>query len=194
MGKYDIAYQSLSAGTHTFNFEIEPSLFDEFKETEVQNGKGKAVVELERHPAFMVLNVSIEGEIEVVCDRCLELFWQEVTFTGRLFVKFSSEVLEPEYDIAEGVNSQEEVLWINPSDNYLNLASYIYESMILSLPVQRVHPEDEDGISQCNEDMLGRFIVASDDDDFGVDFGDDDDDIDFGDEELESILSKINKK
>ena len=38
----------------------------------------------------------------------------------------------------------------------VSLAQYIYESIVLSLPYQRVHPEGE-----CDADMLHRFRIVS---------------------------------
>ena len=43
-----------------------------------------------------------------------------------------------------------------PGDE-IDLKQYIYESIVLSLPYQRVHPEGE-----CNPEMLERFRIVSD--------------------------------
>ena len=37
----------------------------------------------------------------------------------------------------------------------------IYESICLSLPYQRVHPDDSEGRSTCDPDMLSRFRIVS---------------------------------
>ena len=65
----------------------------------------------------------------------------------RQVVKFSDEVHE--YD--------GEVMWMLPGEDRVELAQYIYESIVLSLPYQRVHPDGE-----CNPDMLERFRIVSD--------------------------------
>ena len=44
-----------------------------------------------------------------------------------------------------------------PGEEQVDLAQYIYESIVLSLPYQRVHPEGE-----CNPEMLERFRIVSD--------------------------------
>ena len=41
------------------------------------------------------------------------------------------------------------------------LSQYIYESICLSLPYQRVHPVGSDGKSGCDPDMLARFNIVS---------------------------------
>lgn len=47
-------------------------------------------------------------------------------------------------------------MWISPSEPEVSLAQYIYESVVLSLPYQRVHAEGE-----CDADMLRRFRIVS---------------------------------
>ena len=47
------------------------------------------------------------------------------------------------------------------SETELNVAQYIYESICLSLPYQRVHPDDGEGHSTCDPDMLSRFRIVS---------------------------------
>ena len=60
-------------------------------------------------------------------------------------VKFSDDIRD--YD--------GEVMWISPADGEVELAQYIYESIVLAMPYRRVHPDGE-----CNPDMLARFTVA----------------------------------
>ena len=50
-----------------------------------------------------------------------------------------------------------EVLWLLPGTDEVDLAQYIYESIVLSLPYQRVHPEGE-----CDPAMLERFRIVTD--------------------------------
>ena len=69
-----------------------------------------------------------------------------IDYEGHLIVRISDE--EGEYD--------GDVMWVNPADNEVDLTQYIYESIVLSLPYQRVHPEGE-----CNPDMLARFTIAT---------------------------------
>ncbi len=61
-------------------------------------------------------------------------------------VRFSNE--PQEYD--------GEVLWLAPGEDEVDLAQYIYESIVLSLPYQRVHPE-----GGCDPGMLRRFRIVS---------------------------------
>ena len=103
-------------------------------------------VALERGEAMLTLDVTVDGSVVVECDRCLEECRIPVHYQGRLLVKFSDEVHE--YD--------GEVMWLLPMEDEIDLKQYIYESIVLSLPYQRVHPE-----GQCNPEMMARFRIVS---------------------------------
>ena len=145
--RYTIAYKGLKPGLHDFRFEVDGSLFEEFESPEIKDGACEVTVALERGEAMLTLDVTVDGSVVVECDRCLEECRIPVHYQGRLLVKFSDEVHE--YD--------GEVMWMLPGEDRVELAQYIYESIVLSLPYQRVHPEGE-----CNPEMLERFRIVSD--------------------------------
>ena len=88
----------------------------------------------------------VRAHVVGTCDRCLEDCRIPVDYDGRLLVRFSDE--EREYD--------GDVLWLSPVEDEVDLMQYIYESIVLSLPYQRVHPEGE-----CNPEMMRRFRIVS---------------------------------
>lgn len=151
LDNYNIAWKGLSNGSHHFEFEIDDRFFEAFEGLEIKGGKLAAEVELAKSATMLQLEVVIKGSVKVECDRCLDELQLPVDYDGKLKVKFSDEIAE--YD--------GEVMWVNPADGVLNLAQYIYESIVLSLPYQRVHPEDADGKSLCDADMLARFGIVS---------------------------------
>ncbi|WP_418981933.1 YceD family protein [Alistipes sp.] len=143
---YSIAYKGLRPGPHDFEFEVGGELFRAFGSTEIKDGDCRVAVRLERAETQLTLDVRITGSVVVECDRCLEDCSVPVDFDGQLLVKFSDQ--PGEYD--------GEVLWLLPAEDEVDLAQYIYESIVLSLPYQRVHPEGE-----CNPEMLERFRIVS---------------------------------
>lgn len=145
--RYAIPYKGLKNGCHEFRFEVDGSLFEEYQSTEIKAGRCEVTVAADRSESQVTLDVSIAGYVVVECDRCLEECRIPVHYQGRLLVKFSDEVHE--YD--------GEVMWLLPMEDEIDLKQYIYESIVLSLPYQRVHPEGE-----CNPEMLERFRIVSD--------------------------------
>ena len=145
--RYTIAYKGLKPGLHDFRFEVDGSLFEEFESPEIKDGACEVTVALERGEAMLTLDVTVDGSVVVECDRCLEDCNVPIHYEGQLLVKFSDEVHE--YD--------GEVIWLLPMEDEVDLTQYIYESIVLALPYQRVHPDGE-----CNPDMLERFRIVSD--------------------------------
>ena len=145
--QYAIAWKGLKNGTYRFDFKVDNALFEAYGSTDIKDGDLSVGVTLERGESMLSLQTVIRGTVTVACDRCLEDCRLPVAFDGTLLVRFSDEVAD--YD--------GEVMWISPAEGEVSLAQYIYESIVLSLPYQRVHPE-----GMCNPDMLERFRIVSD--------------------------------
>lgn len=144
--RYSIAHKGLKVGSYDFDFTVDAELFQAFESAEISDGNCRVSVHLERAEQRMTLDVQIEGDVTVVCDRCLEDCLVPIDYTGRLTVEISDD--SGEYD--------GEVMWVLPAEDTVDLSQYIYESIVLSLPYQRVHPEGE-----CNPEMLKRFKIVS---------------------------------
>lgn len=139
---YTIDYQGLSLGSHHFSFPFSDDLFAIWDESPIRHGKGMIEIEMERHTNFMELSVDIEGEVELECDRCMDPYGQAIHFDGQTVVKVSNK--------ASSEESDEDIIWIAQSEDKLDLRQWLYESIILSLPLARVHTDIED----CNEEIL----------------------------------------
>ena len=145
--KCSIAHKALSVGTHRFDFKIGDRFFEAFEGSEIHRGKADVQVVLNKQSNPLTLDFRIEGEVCVTCDRCLEEFMMPVGYTGTLAVRYSETEQE----------SDGEVMWMLPGEDQVDLKQYIYESIVLSLPYQRVHPD-----GACNPEMLERFRIVSD--------------------------------
>ena len=144
--QYAIAWKGLKNGTYHFDFKVDDALFEAFGSTDIKGGDLTVGDTLERGESMLRLQTVLRGTVTVACDRCLEDCRLPVVFDGTLLVRFSDEEHE-----CDG-----EVMWISPSEPEVSLAQYIYESVVLSLPYQRVHAEGE-----CDADMLRRFRIVS---------------------------------
>ena len=143
---YSIPYKGLKIGTHDFDFKVGRELFESFSAQDIKDGACDVHVHLERAETQLVIDVRITGHVVVECDRCLAECSLPIDYDGRLLVRFSDEVREYDGD----------VMWISPVEDEVDLTQYVYESIVLSLPYQRVHPDGE-----CNPEMLRRFRIVS---------------------------------
>ncbi|MDR2894611.1 MAG: DUF177 domain-containing protein [Alistipes sp.] len=150
--RYTIAHRGLREGTHDYKWVVESDFWTARPESGITGGEVEVSVTLEKSATgTMRIEVSAHGSVTVPCDRCLEDCALPVDYRGGFAVKTSEEELPFEGD----------VLWIGPGEATIDLEQYIYESIVLSLPLQRVHPEDVHGRPLCNPAMLERFKIVT---------------------------------
>lgn len=144
ISKYDIAYKGLKEGKHKFEYQINDTFFELIEGSLVQKANIAAVVTLEKRSTMLILLFEIEGTVELTCDRCLENYDQPIKQKAELFVKFGEEKYEDGDDI----------YWISPEEYHLNIAQLLYEYTVLSIPVKHIHPDNKEGNSTCNTEMI----------------------------------------
>ena len=130
---------------------MDDHFFDAFEGSEIHRGSAHVQIDLTKSERLLTLVFKIDGQVEVTCDRCLDEFMMPVHYEGTLQVRFSETEKESDGD----------VMWLSPNETELPLGQYIYESISLSLPYRKIHPEDANGNSLCNPDMLSRFKIVS---------------------------------
>lgn len=151
LSKYEISFFGLKEGQHEFEFEIDRKFFECFEKSEIKTGKLKAKVVLNKQPGLLELNIRIVGYVKVVCDRCLEDFDMPLKYKGELYVKFGGSYEEID----------ENVIILKTNTHHLSLSQFLYEYIHLSIPYKRVHPDDENGKSTCNKEMLSLIQESS---------------------------------
>lgn len=145
--KYNIEFKGLSEGLHDYQFEVNEKFFAHFEESLVDNGAVAVKVTLAKRSSFLKLSFALEGWLELVCDRCLDNYIQNVSLATELFVKFGEE---------DAFEEGDNVIWVLPEEHAINLAQIIYEYVTLSIPLRHVHP-DESGENSCNSEMIDRL-------------------------------------
>lgn len=130
--EFEIAFVGLKPGIHEFNYEIADRFFEVFQPQDFKNCKANVKLSLDKNNGFLLLKFEIGGKLEVICDRCnnnlpLDL-WDEFNMTVKM-------VEEPEV-----MNEQEEdpdVHYISRGESHIDVASWIYEFINLSIPMQK---------------------------------------------------------
>ena len=147
LSQYTIPFSGLKEGKHLFDFSADQRFFAGFEESEIEKGSVRIQVELEKRTTYLRLKFMIEGEVELICDRCLEPYLQPIESSNLMLVKFS----ETETDDGD------EVIYIHPGAHQVEVAKLIYEFIILSIPIRHVHPDGDDGQSLCDPGMLQKL-------------------------------------
>lgn len=157
-----IPFVGLKVGLHEYSLDINREFFELFEESEIESGDVKTRILLDKKTEMIVLSVFLEGSVDIECDRCLDIYSQSISYEGRIYIKFGAETVE-----------ENEELWVlSNKESHIDLSKYIYESICLSLPAQRIHPDDEDGESTCNAEMMEKYreLMSFDNDDIDDEF------------------------
>ena len=147
LSQYTIPFSGLKEGKHLFDFLADHRFFAGFEESEIVKGDVKIQVELEKRTTYLRLVFMHEGEVELVCDRCLDTYMQPINGHNVMLVKFS----ESESDDGD------DVIYIHPGKYQVEVGKLIYEFIVLSIPIRHVHPDGLDGNSLCDPEMLKKL-------------------------------------
>ena len=150
-GKYRIRINGLKEGIHFFEFSVGLDFFENFSKNEIKQANIRIDLTLNKAPQHLELGFNIAGTVGVMCDRCLDVFNLLVNSHNILFVKFSDHLLD----------NGNEVLFLSKDEEEINLMQNIYEFIYLSLPLRKVHPNEKNGNSSCNIEMLKKLDMFS---------------------------------
>ncbi|CAN5408824.1 hypothetical protein BH09BAC1_BH09BAC1_20720 [soil metagenome] len=168
--EFVIPFIGLKLGETSFEFEIEDKFFTYFEGSEPITGSDVEVeMVLDKRTSMMVLTFYVEGTIKATCDRCLNEIDQELLDEFTVYVKFSQD--------ADGMDDEEDVIFLQPNETHLDVAHLVYEFVILSIPLQKGCKVEEIGGPQCNKvvlEKLGYFSKDDTDENKGDDNNDDD--------------------
>jgi uncharacterized protein len=146
--QYIIPFGGLKEGIHDFDFAVTDEFFEEYSALEVKKGHLDIHINLLKKTSFLTFDIHINGKVYVQCDRCLDFYYQDISFEGKLYVKFSER--------NESNESSDEIIFLRPGDNEIDLKHYLYESISISMPYKKTHP-DINGVSTCNKEMILRL-------------------------------------
>lgn len=151
LDKYNIETFKLSNAKHEYDFEVDKSFFSQFENSPVSEGKVIIHLFLDKRETLIEAKFEFRGSVELTCDRSLDLFDFPIDVDGKLLYKFGEEEMEVD----------DEIVIITRNTQRINIAQFIYESIVLAIPYKKLHPryqeeEDED------DDSIGRIIYQDD--------------------------------
>ena len=147
--EYTIPFIGLKAGKHHFDYQIDKAFFEHFEYDDFNDVDVKTLLLFEKKPTLLELHFEISGVVNVNCDSTNEPYDQDIEGEFKLVVKFG-----------EDYNDEFEDILIVPHGEYeINVAQYIYELIILSMPAKRVHPGVKDGT--LDSDILKKLEELS---------------------------------
>ncbi|REE27980.1 YceD family protein [Winogradskyella pacifica] len=153
---YTIPFVGLKEGMHHFDFQIDNTFFQHFEYDEFNAIDVKIDLEFEKKSTLLELYFSAKGTVNVNCDISNEPYNQAINDDFKLVVKFGNEYND----------ENEDILIVQHGEYEINIAQYIYELIILAVPIKRIHPGIEDGSLQT--DILSKLEELSPSEDHKV--------------------------
>ena len=133
--KFNIQFVGLKEGSNLFEYEIDNTFFEAFTYDEFESSSIKVSLDFIKKSTLFELAFTANGSVLVPCDLTNELYDQKIESVFSLVVKFG-----PKY------NDDHEDILIIPHEAYeFNVAQFIYELIVLSVPSKRVHQKVLDG-------------------------------------------------
>ena len=146
--EFKIPIQRLEDGKNEFCFEVGKEFLELMNSKEDFDGVLLVNLIADIITRTISLTFNISGEISFPCDRCLEPVSLKIDDEQKIIIKIVNET--PEED-------SEDIIWLNESDFEYDLNDLIYQFVILSLPMKRVHPDDENGDSTCDSEVIKKL-------------------------------------
>jgi uncharacterized metal-binding protein YceD (DUF177 family) len=129
----------LQSGRTDFRWHAGGQFFSGFENSEILDADLVVDVRVEKSGRYVGVDLDIEGNVVVACDRCLADLELPVSEHPSFSVKFA-EGQAGESSAEEGGR---EILFLPESDTDLDLSQVVYDYVCISLPLSRVHADGE---------------------------------------------------
>ncbi|MDE5687146.1 MAG: DUF177 domain-containing protein [Paramuribaculum sp.] len=157
MGKfteYKLPLKSMAPGTHESEYRLGKTFFANMESEDIHDADLRVALTVNYKGDIYELNFTVEGTVTLICDRCLDDLEYPIETSYHINVKYGDDYNDDSDDL----------LVIPESDNYLNVAYMIYDTVALTIPIKHVHP-----LGKCNRQMSAmlkkhRAAAVSDED------------------------------
>jgi uncharacterized metal-binding protein YceD (DUF177 family) len=149
---FEIPFVGLKPGVHEFNYELDAQFFKEKAGENVDDILSNVKLTLDKNNGFMILKFMVGGNADVNCDRCGNPLKADLWDEFNMVVKLTED--------PQKSNDEEEdadVFYIAKSESHIEVSDWLYEFVMLSIPMQHVCGNDSDGKPLCNEEVLKKL-------------------------------------
>ncbi len=147
--QFSIPLKGLDIKEHQFTLNIDDKFFDLFEYSPYKSGQLTTIIDFEKkYDDNILLSFNTEGHVNTICDRCIA----EIDFP----VDFSFEIIM-KYD--ENEREEDDILYVHPESNEIDVSKYIYDHLVISMPIIKVIECNELEPKPCDEDVLKHLTI-----------------------------------
>ena len=143
-----IPLSTLGPGHHQYQFDLNDAFLALFDEAPVNQIQAQAQLDVEAKTNLYDLTLEIEGHVTCACDRCSTNIQLPINLTTVLYVKYKEGAPEAKTD---------DVLYVEPGTLQLDLSSWMYDMLILSIPIKKVYACEDEAERPCDMDVLDKL-------------------------------------
>lgn len=134
-----IDLKGLDEGLNSLSFDLDEEYFEHFGDARIHGGKLHVDIEIVRtSDDIFTLDFHEQGTVVVPCDICLEDMDQPIEARQCIQAKFGEDFSE-----------DDDLVTVAENEGILDVAWYIYEFMVLAIPIKHVHAP-----GKCNPAMI----------------------------------------
>jgi uncharacterized protein len=123
--EYDIEFIKLKEGEHPFEYHLTDEFFKAFNSS-LSTQDIKVNLLFKKSSSMFTLDFTIDGLVDVDCDRCLTRIAIPIRDEHRVVVKITEYPLE----------SEDDLIYISSHDYKLNVAQHIFDFVNVSIPIK----------------------------------------------------------
>jgi len=143
---FQIPIIGMSDGAHSYSFDVADEFFEHFDKQELIGNRFETRIDLDKQNDMFVLQIEIKGTWDTQCDRCMADISLPILGSHRLIVK-----------LKDGESDDPEVEYLSPDAIQLDVDGWIYEYLLMSLPIVNVYDCDDDDPRPCDDDALDKL-------------------------------------
>ena len=140
-----IPFRGLKEGEHQFDYIINNSFFEVYPYEDILDADINVHLNFIKKSTLFELGFTAIGNVKVFCDISNESYLQPIEGALDLVIKFGDD-----YN-----NENEDILIIPYGEYEVDIDQYLYEMIVLSIPLKKIHPGIIDG--SLKTDILDRL-------------------------------------
>jgi len=139
---FKLPLKAMPIGSEEFSYHLNRQFFMDMESSDIHDADLNVHLTVKNRGGMYELKFDIGGKVTLMCDRCLDDLEYEVETDYHITVKYGDRYND----------DSDEMLEIPESDNYLNVAYMLYDTVELAIPLKHVH---ESG--KCNRAMSAKL-------------------------------------
>ena len=143
---YKIDLKGMKEDQMALEYDLDDQFFASLDGAQLEHGALHVSVSIRKTAGLFELLLHTEGTVTVICDLCLDDMQQPIDTENRLLVKLGAET-----DL-----ENDELITVSEDTGVLDLAWFIYEFIVLAIPIKHVHAP-----GKCNHVMTQKLEELS---------------------------------